>query len=162
MRHLMFVFMTIVILSGCSIGNEDSFVWFPSPEAAIQNGLKQEEINESDLLSTVETDGETLLIFKQNVPDGTIVGIASLRKKDGQFAWYRENDPVLVKHLDGTASPSIIIEIHTHSKKAFYVYLGVTNSAENKITLRNGNKVQPAVDQNSGIYYYVESGNGEK
>ncbi|MEJ8545510.1 hypothetical protein [Brevibacillus borstelensis] len=162
MRYLMLVLLIIVIFSGCSLGSEDSFMWFPSPEAAIQNGIKLEGINESDLLATVETDGETLLIFKQNVPEGTIVGVASLSKKDGEFAWYRENDPVLVKHLDETASPTITCEINTQSKKIFYVYLGVTSAIENRISLKNGTKVQPTIDKNSGIYYYVESGNDEK
>ncbi|MCC0563624.1 hypothetical protein EDM54_18820 [Brevibacillus borstelensis] len=162
MRYLMLVLMIFVILSGCSLGSKDSLMWFSSPDAAIQNGIKLESINESDLLSTVETDGETLLIFKQNVPEGTIVGVASLSKKDGQFAWYRENDPVLVKRLNETASPAITCEINTQSKKTFYVYLGVTSTIENRISLKNGSKVQPSIDKNSGIYYYVESANDKK
>ncbi len=98
MRIFISIIFILSVILGCSANNGAALIWFDTLDAAIQNGIQREEITESDILGKLEKDNEFLIIFKTKLSEGTGLGVASIAKESGKFAWYRADQPVLVKY----------------------------------------------------------------
>lgn len=144
-----------LMITACSSADDPELRWFDRPEAAIQDGLALEGLTQSDVLDEIDTDGETLIVYKMTLPDGTGLGIASLAKADGQFAWYRTNNPVLVQNSNQEPAPVVKTDVTTRSNKTFPIYLGATRNPNQTINTDKG-VVTPMIDQESGLFYYLE------
>ncbi|MGN7469516.1 hypothetical protein [Brevibacillus sp. SAFN-007a] len=93
--------------------------------------------------------------FAMTLPDGTGLGVASLAKADGKFAWYRTNHPVLVQNNKQEPTPVAKTTVTTRSNKTFTIYLGATRNPTQTMEAEN-EVVTPIIDQESGLFYHLE------
>ncbi|RNB55030.1 hypothetical protein EDM57_15450 [Brevibacillus gelatini] len=96
-----------------------------------------------------------LTVHKMTLPDGTGLGVASLAKADGQFAWYRTNNPVHIQNNNQEPAPVAKTVVTTRSNKIFTAYLGATSNPNQTIATDKG-VATPMIDQESGLFYYLE------
>lgn len=145
---LLLLFLTL-ILNGCnttaSRAEEAKLKWFKTKNEAIQYGLKEEEIEENDIIDTLECNGELFVVYM----NGETVGLSNLAQKNGNFAWYRSDAQTQVKD---DLKISFITE--TLSKKKFHFYFGKVKASEITIETNKG-EVSPLVDNNKKLYYYI-------
>ncbi|WP_143863951.1 hypothetical protein [Brevibacillus sp. LEMMJ03] len=149
----MLIFLLLVV--GCSDKNDQELIWFDTPDDAIQYGVQQEGITVSDILAREERDGESLIIYKIKLSEGTGLGVASLARENGKYAWYRADQPVLVQYSSTENTPVIKIVISTFTKKSFTIYLGSTKDPNKTINTDKGT-VSPTINKNEGLLYYIE------
>jgi hypothetical protein len=76
------------------------------------------------------------------------VGVSSISEQEGKFAWY---DPDKVKKY----SSQISWGTTTQSGKDFTIYTGLSED-QSPIVKTQTSDVSPAIDKNSGIYFYIE------
>ncbi|MED4569825.1 hypothetical protein [Brevibacillus agri] len=154
-KWLLSLLLFILALTACSSKDDVELRWLTTPEAAIQDGLELEGLTKSDVLDEIAKDGETLIIYKMTLPDGTGLGVASLAKTEGKFAWYRTNNPVHVQNNNQEPAPVAKTTVTTRSNKTFTIYLGATRNPNQTIETENG-VVTPIIDQKSGLFYCLE------
>ena len=87
MKKISGMFLVVMfLLVACS--QEDSNQWFDTEEEAIEYGLNSEVEDSSaktELLSTEEVEGETLVFYSR---DGSL-GVASITEGEKGYTWYR-------------------------------------------------------------------------
>ncbi|MFF0828740.1 hypothetical protein ACFYU8_17950 [Brevibacillus sp. NPDC003359] len=154
LKWLFPLLLSLMVITSCST-NDAELRWFATADEAIQDGIQIEGLTKGDVLDKIEKDGETLVVYKISLPDGIGLGIASLAKAEGKFAWYRANNPVIVQ--DANQKPVSVVKttITTESKKSFMVHLGATKVPNQTIVTDKG-VVSPTIDNSSGLFYYFE------
>lgn len=155
MRYYISVLLLLFMVAGCSAHSNSELTWFNSSDDAIKDGIEREGITESDILAKEEKDEDTLIIFKMNLPEGTALGVASLAKENGKYAWYRADQLVLIQHANKQMAPVTKTVINTYSKNSFSIYLGATKDLNEMIETDKGS-VTPIIDPNTGLFYYIE------
>lgn len=152
--------IAMLTLTGCSAlaNDEDNELkWFITKEESIEHGIKEEEVSQKDIIGEIKEDGETFIFYKRKVSDGIVVGLSSISKNDGKYAWYRSDADVLVKNNSHPEKVSNISwETQTQSGKKFRAYTGLTKEQNPTIETEKGSTT-PNIDHNSGIYFYIES-----
>jgi hypothetical protein len=145
------LFFLIVFITGCSsLAHQDDLKHFNSVKEAVNYGINKEKITEKDLIGEVEENGELLIIFKKKLPTGIGLGVANISVNSGKYTWYRGDQLVI-------ASGNIITEIKTQAGNNFVLYLGkVEGMKKNIIKTKEGINKYPIVDDDSGIYFYIE------
>lgn len=154
-KWLFSMLLLLMVITSCSTNDHAELRWFDTVDEAIRSGIEFEGLSKGDVLDKIDKDGETLIVYKITLPDGTGLAVASLAIADGKFAWYRANNPVVV--LDANKEPVSVVKttITTESQKSFIVHLGATKNPNQTIITEKG-VVSPTVDQNSGLFYYFE------
>lgn len=152
---IFFIFITFLclVLSGCNNSKSEEVKWFDSESNAIQNGLKKEGISEEDIISNYDINGELFLIYKKEDNDQLLVGLANIANKDDKYRWYRNDSYVNVKK-----NTNISLITKDLSGNEFTFYTGIAE--EKEITVKtNLGDINPFVDENTGIYYFLISNN---
>lgn len=161
MKLILTLLMILYIVTGCSGSTNDridSLKWFKTENIAIDYGMKEEKITKENVIGKIKKNGETFIFYKKNLPDGLGLGIASISEKNGQYAWYKVDQDILVKKNDNEAySPEINWDTKTQSGKSFTVYTGITKDQNISIKTPKGIVKPDIIDKNSGIYFYIES-----
>lgn len=156
----MIIALLFVLVSGCSMftNGDGKLKWFDTQEEAINNGLKEERILKSDILGQLKSNGEVFVFYTTDVPEGSAVGVASISRNNGKFAWYRPNASVLVKYdkTDKNKAPNLSFDIKTRSEKKFKGYLGMTKLKSFTLETDNGEVITPKINKKSQIYFYIE------
>nr|WP_263326957.1 hypothetical protein [Neobacillus sp. Marseille-Q6967] len=119
-------------------------------DKAIEYGLKEEDVTKQELIGKVEENGEIFIFYKKQLKDGVGLGVSTINEKNGKYAWFRTDQDILVN------LSKISWETKTLSGKKFLIYTGITKNENITIETRKGN-VEPKIDKDNGIYYYVES-----
>lgn len=157
MKRFLSLTMILIIVTGCSALANDDLKWFKTLDEAIEYGIKEEELKKQDVIGEVKENGETFIFYKKKLDEGLGIGVASISEQNGQFAWYRSSQDVLVKN-DNTEnySSEISWDTKTQSEKSFTVYTGIKKEQNFSINTPKG-EVNPEIDKNTGIYFYIES-----
>lgn len=157
MKSILAVLLIIISISGCSSSDSNEMKRFKTEEEAINYGIKEEGIKKENIIGKAEQNHETFVFLKEEEKEGIDVSLANIIKKDKQYAWDRIGASSLIKHNNGSPSPEVSWEFETQSKKKFTVYSGTTTNQKISIETKSGQTVEPKVDKDSGIYFYIES-----
>lgn len=149
MRNI-YILLIVLLTTGCSALANGNLKWFNNVDKAIEYGLKEENINEQDLIDKVKENGELFIFYKKDLKDGPGLGVSTVSEKDGKYTWFRTDKDVLLNVSE------ISWETKTLSDKKFVIYTGTTKNENIEIETRKG-IVNPIIDKKNGIYYYVES-----
>jgi hypothetical protein len=159
MKVVLTFVIAMLALTGCSAlanDEEDGLKWFKTKEESIEHGIKEEEISQKDIIGEIKEDGETFIFYKKKVKDGVVVELSNINENNGKYAWYRADAGVLVKNNSHSEKASrISFETQTQSGKKFIAYTGYTKEQNPTIDTEKGS-VTPNIDNNSGIYFYIE------
>lgn len=147
---LILLFLTL-ILHGCNTTtatglDEKKLKWFKTQSEAIKYGVKEEQIEENDIIDELNSNGEIFLVYKT----GNNVGLSNIAKNKGKYTWYRSDAYTAVTDTD----TKISFLTETLSKKKFYFYVGKLKGTEITIKTNIGD-VSPSVDKNTKLYYFI-------
>lgn len=148
MKRLLALSLFILLLSGCNTSENDKLKWFESEEEAINYGIIEESLNETDILGKIIRDGEVFVFFKQ----GSAINLANIAKKDTRYAWYRAN-----AYTEINKSHRVEWDTITYSGKKFWVVAGSKKDDEGLNNAIEGS-VLPETNNELGIYYTVVRG----
>ncbi|MGJ7912594.1 hypothetical protein [Neobacillus sp. LXY-1] len=146
------ILLIVLITTGCSVlvNENENVKWFKDVDKAINYGLKEENVHKKDVIGKVKDNGELFIFYKKQLKNGIGLGVSNISKRNGKYTWYRANPDVLVN------VSKISWETKTLSNKKFVIFTGVTKDKNIAIETKKG-MVNPKIDSNNGIYYYVES-----
>ena len=160
MKAMLPLSIAVLIFTGCSSSeNEEAkeLKWYKTKEETIDHGIKEEKVKIEDIIGEVTENGETFIIYKKDLEDGTGVGVSSISEKDGKYAWYNADQDVVVKDdKKDNYTSQISWGTKTESGKTFTVYTGVSEE-ESPIINTETAEVSPTIDKETGIYFYIQS-----
>ncbi|MFC0190166.1 hypothetical protein ACFFJY_17855 [Fictibacillus aquaticus] len=150
MKNIYLALLLLIMSAvGCSQKEDNELKWHSTKQAAINAGLKEDDLSSESILDEVTQDGETFILYSMKLEEHNIVFIANVVEKDGKYAWYRSEAGTGVNNVS-----QVVGETSTYSKKKYKVYLGIAEELKGPITLDGGGSVMPTVKK--GIYYYIE------
>ncbi|MEY9868933.1 hypothetical protein ABIE66_004312 [Peribacillus sp. B2I2] len=151
--------IAMIALTGCSAiadNGTSELKWYKTKEETINHGIKEEKMKKEDIIGEVSENGETFVIYKKQFEEGLGVGVSSISEQEGKFAWYDPDQDVLVKNDKVKKySSQISWGTTTQSGKDFTIYTGLSED-QSPIVKTQTSEVSPAIDKESGIYFYIE------
>lgn len=147
----------LFLLIGCSTKakEKDDLKWFNSEEKAIEYGLQNEKIKESDVLEILDLNGERFVVFKFKVSEGEGINVAQIAKKKKKYSWYTITNRIVVKSKQGSLDAKI--EVESKKGQQFKLYTGVEKNPEKPDVIIEDEGITPIVDQETGLYYAIKS-----
>ncbi|TYR80262.1 hypothetical protein FZC66_14135 [Priestia megaterium] len=146
--------LIFILLVGCSTNGKEEIKWFNNEKEAINFGIENEQIKESDIIDQFTFQEDKFLIFRFNDSNGQGVGIVNIIKKDGKYAWNRELQKVILKSEKLNLSANATLK--TESGNKYKLYLGVMENGKTTIETDNNSGITPGIDEKTNIFYYLE------
>ncbi|KAA0966345.1 hypothetical protein FQ087_08950 [Sporosarcina sp. ANT_H38] len=151
MKNCFILIIFCLIINGCTNSKKEEVKWFETENEAIQYGLNEEGLNSDDVISELEMNGELFIVFKKQEDSHLLVGLSNIAQKKNKFRWYRSNSFVAVEE-----NINIGLITKTLSGKQFNFYTGISEGEETVIDTSAGN-INPNIDVESGIYYFISN-----
>ena len=156
MKRVLTILLLLLIITGCSNGNDNKLKWFTTQDQAINQGIKDGDLNTKENIDgEMKENGETFVFYKLEEENKDIViGIANIAKQNGKYAWYRESANIGIKSGNNPSTP-VSWDTETQSGKKFTAYTGTAEDKNIPIETEGG-EVTPKINEKFGVYYYIE------
>ncbi|PGA19481.1 hypothetical protein COL65_08310 [Priestia aryabhattai] len=156
MKRFLTILLLLLIITGCSNGNDNKLKWFTTQDKAINQGIKDGDLNtKENIVGEMKENGEIFVFYKLEEENKDIViGIANIAKQNGKYAWYRESANIGIKSGNNPSTP-VSWDTETQSGKKFTAYTGTAEDKNIPIETEGG-EVTPKINEKFGVYYYIE------
>jgi len=139
--------------SSAHVDKEVKTKLFQSENEAVAYGKKETPEIQNIIGETNYVDGEKIVIYRVKTKEGEGVGTATLTEKKTKISWSKNGADVILKHKKEFAS--VKGDFKSASGKKYELYAGVAENPNLKIDTTLENDIQPHIDKESGLYYYI-------
>ncbi|MCY7774172.1 hypothetical protein MOE82_16370 [Bacillus licheniformis] len=158
MKKRTVLFFLLIWLAGCASAQEaeEQTKWVNSEQKVIENGIRYESITKDDIIDKIDLNGEQVVVFRFGDSEGEGIGLAHIKRENGNYQWYRDLNYAIVKSdHPKTENAEASAPFTTPKGRKYTLYTGDADRLNGTFETDDGLHLEPVVDQKTGMYYQI-------